>query len=81
MSDVKGRRCFFNMEVVVRYWHKLHDMKAHAYLHGWWCDLHTQDDVSHFALSQGTNIDVVLLAIICKDKILQGHFDANPLLV
>lgn len=66
---------------MVGHGHRLNDMKHHAYLHGWWCDLHTQDDVSNFALSQGTDIHVVLLAIVSEDKILQGHFDANPLLV
>ena len=83
MSDIKGKRYFCGIGEVVGHGHGhgLNDKKPHVYLNGWWCDLHTQDDVSHFALSQGTNIHIVLLAIVSEDEILQGNFDANPLLI
>ena len=44
-------------------------MTCSANLYGWWGDLHAQDDVPHFALGQGADIDVVFLSVVGKDEI------------
>jgi hypothetical protein len=40
---------------------------------------HTKNNTSKLALSQ--QVEIVLLAIVGKNKVLQGHFDLVPLLV
>mmetsp|Transcript_5921 Transcript_5921/g.12959 ORF Transcript_5921/g.12959 Transcript_5921/m.12959 type:complete len:201 (+) Transcript_5921:986-1588(+) len=50
-------------------------------LQGWWGNLHTQDNVPNLTLCQTGNIDVIFLAVIGEDQVLQGNFNLDPLLV
>ena len=45
------------------------------------CNLHSQNDVLDFALSQTGNIDVVLLSIVCKNQVFEFNLNLDPLLV
>lgn len=40
-------------------------------------DLHPEDNVSDLRLRERGNVDVVLLAVVREDKVLQGHLDLH----
>ena len=44
-------------------------------------DLHAEDNVSNFRLGQRGHVDVVLLAVVGQDEVLELHFHLDPLLV
>mmetsp|Transcript_39065 Transcript_39065/g.93686 ORF Transcript_39065/g.93686 Transcript_39065/m.93686 type:complete len:373 (-) Transcript_39065:1226-2344(-) len=44
-------------------------------------DLHPQDDVADLRLRQAGHVDVVLLAVVLQDEVLQAHLHLDPLLV
>mmetsp|Transcript_46495 Transcript_46495/g.113223 ORF Transcript_46495/g.113223 Transcript_46495/m.113223 type:complete len:463 (-) Transcript_46495:5607-6995(-) len=44
-------------------------------------DLGTQDDVADLALREGRDVDVVLLAVVGEDQVLERHLHAAPLVV
>mmetsp|Transcript_98960 Transcript_98960/g.262867 ORF Transcript_98960/g.262867 Transcript_98960/m.262867 type:complete len:658 (-) Transcript_98960:4864-6837(-) len=47
----------------------------------WRCDLHAQNDVADLALRQRCHVDVVLLAVVRQDQVLQLHLHVDPLVV
>mmetsp|Transcript_97181 Transcript_97181/g.274889 ORF Transcript_97181/g.274889 Transcript_97181/m.274889 type:complete len:239 (-) Transcript_97181:6012-6728(-) len=47
----------------------------------WGRDLHPEDDIAGLALGQGGHVDVVLLAIVGQNKVLQLHLHVDPLVV
>eukprot|EP00964_Phaeocystis_antarctica_P078146 scaffold48598_cov65-Phaeocystis_antarctica.AAC.1 len=44
-------------------------------------DLHAEDDVADLGLRERGNVDVVLLAVVAQDEVLELHLDRDPLLV
>lgn len=46
-----------------------------------WCNLHSENDVFDFTLSQTGNVNIIFLGVICKDKILQFDLNFHPLLI
>mmetsp|Transcript_8475 Transcript_8475/g.28819 ORF Transcript_8475/g.28819 Transcript_8475/m.28819 type:complete len:688 (+) Transcript_8475:1085-3148(+) len=44
-------------------------------------DLHAQDDVPNLRLGEARHVDVVLLAVVREDEVLEGHLQGDPLLV
>ena len=49
------------------------DLRNLLALHGGRCDLSAQNDVPDLALSERAHVDIVLLAVVCQDQILQSN--------
>jgi len=47
----------------------------------WGAYLHNENNVSNFRLCQRSHIDVVLLAVISENKILELHFNLDPFFI
>mmetsp|Transcript_8139 Transcript_8139/g.19407 ORF Transcript_8139/g.19407 Transcript_8139/m.19407 type:complete len:378 (-) Transcript_8139:6017-7150(-) len=50
-------------------------------LDGWRCDLHSEDDVANLTLGKRSNVDIVLLSVVCQDQVLELHLNVDPLVV
>mmetsp|Transcript_22047 Transcript_22047/g.55882 ORF Transcript_22047/g.55882 Transcript_22047/m.55882 type:complete len:336 (+) Transcript_22047:760-1767(+) len=44
-------------------------------------DLHAEDDVADLRLGEARHVDVVLLAVVGEDEVLESHLERDPLLV